>query len=114
MVREPEFKSEDLGFEPLPGQGEGQFFLPVRVNSSCADLIVPDPPSRARHAPKFVRTLKIPYPSLVTVSALGLTAGIYQMTVRVVRSPVKWTPVSKVHAGSFHVSVIHRTLTWTT
>ena len=25
-----------------------------------------------------------------------------------------YPPVSKVHAGSFHVSVIHRTLTWTT
>ena len=41
-----EFKSEDLGFDPLAGNGKGQdvFFLALRVNF-CADLFVSDPPS---------------------------------------------------------------------
>ena len=43
MVREWEFKSKDLGFDPLVGQGEKQFFCPSE-SKSCADLFVPDPP----------------------------------------------------------------------
>ena len=43
VVRESDFKPEDLGFDPLAGQGENQFFSSLRVNS-CADLFVPDPP----------------------------------------------------------------------
>ena len=72
-------KSEDPGFDPLAWQGERQFFfLSFRVNS-CADLFMPTPypqpppppqphlinPSCVRYAPTFVRTLKIPYPSVV-------------------------------------------------
>ena len=64
VVRESEFKSEDPGFNPLAGQGEGQVFLSLRVDS-CADLFVPDLPSCVWHAPKFMRTLKILYPSVV-------------------------------------------------
>ena len=40
MVFSVEFKCEDLGFDPVVGQGEGHFFLTLRVNS-CADLFVP-------------------------------------------------------------------------
>ena len=54
-----EFKSEDPGFDPLAGQGERQFFYPSESN------LVPDPPSCARYTVKFVRTLKIPYPSVI-------------------------------------------------
>ena len=64
VVSEPEFKSEDPGFDPLVGQRKGQFLLPLRVNS-CADLFVSDLPSCVRHALKLLRTLKIPYPSVV-------------------------------------------------
>ena len=63
MVRTLEFKSEDPEFDPVAGQGVGQF-LSLQVNS-CADFFVPDPPSCLWHAPTFVRTLKIPYPSVV-------------------------------------------------
>ena len=28
VIRASEFKSKDLGFDPLTGQGEGQFFCP--------------------------------------------------------------------------------------
>ena len=45
VFRESEFISEDPGFDPLAGQGEGHFFfLSLRVNS-CADFFMPDPPS---------------------------------------------------------------------
>ena len=37
-------------FDPLAGQGEGQFFLSLRVNS-CADSFVSDPPSCQCTAP---------------------------------------------------------------
>ena len=57
-------KPEDLGFEPLVGQGEGQFFLSPRVKT-LADLFVSDLLSYVRHAPNLVRMLKIPYPSVV-------------------------------------------------
>ena len=55
---------EDPGFDPLAGQGDGQFFLSFRVNP-CADVFVPELPSCVRHEPKFVRMLQIPYPSVV-------------------------------------------------
>ena len=68
-----DFMSEDPGFDPLAGQGEEQFFYPSESSLvlslsviSCADLFVPDPPSCVRHGHKFVRMLKIPYPSVVT------------------------------------------------
>ena len=64
VVRASEFKPEDPRFDPLAGQGEGQFFCPPRDNS-CVDLFVPDPHFCVRHAPKFVCTLKIPYLSVV-------------------------------------------------
>ena len=38
MVRSSELKSEDLGFDPLAGQGEGQFFY------LSESPLVPDPP----------------------------------------------------------------------
>ena len=63
VVRTLEFKSEDPEFDPVAGQGVGQF-LSLQVNS-CADFFVSDPPSCLWHAPKFVCTLKIPYPSVV-------------------------------------------------
>ena len=63
MVSESEFNSEDPpGFDPLAGQGE-RVFLSLRVNSH-ADFCVP-PPSCVQHATKFVRSLKISYPSVV-------------------------------------------------
>ena len=46
---------------------QGFFLLSCRVNS-CADLFVPESPSCVRHAPKVMRTLKIPYPSVVKES----------------------------------------------
>ena len=52
MVRASDLQSEDPGFYPLAGQGEGQFFLSLRVNSH-AELFVPDPPLCVQHAPKF-------------------------------------------------------------
>ena len=58
-----EFKSEDPGFDPLAGHGE-EVFLCLSVNS-CANLFVPDPPSCVQHALKFVRKLKISYPSVI-------------------------------------------------
>ena len=62
--RESEFKSKDLGFDPLAGQGEEQvFFCPSE--STCADVFVPDPASCVQHAPKFVCPLKILYSSVV-------------------------------------------------
>ena len=63
VVRASKFKPEDPGFRV-----RGTFsFLFHRVNS-CADPPPPPPtlPSCVRHAPNFVRTLKIPYPSVVT------------------------------------------------
>ena len=47
-------------------------FLPLRVNS-CADLFAPDPPSCIRHAPKCVRTLKIPHSSVAKEKCLSVT-----------------------------------------
>ena len=49
---------------PLAEQGKGTVFLPLRVDSRT-DLFVLAPPSCVRHAAKFVRTLKIPCPSVV-------------------------------------------------
>ena len=68
VVTALEFKAEDPGFDPQAGQCGTTVFLSLRVNS-CADLFVPDPPPFFKicvwHTPKFVRTLKIPYPSVV-------------------------------------------------
>ena len=63
--RESEFKSEDSGFDPLAGQGEGESLIIVQT---CLCLNPPPPPlphACVRHAPEFVRTLKIPYQSVV-------------------------------------------------
>ena len=70
VVRESEFKSEYPGFDPLVKQGEVQvFFYPSEsiLVQTCLCLT----PIRvyARHAPKCVRTLNIPYPSVVTQQA---------------------------------------------
>ena len=73
VVRESEFKSEDPGFNPLVGQGEVQFFWPCESTVVQISLCLHDPPSCVRHAPKFVRTLKIPYPPVV--KNVGLTTG---------------------------------------
>ena len=62
MVSESEFKSEDPGFGPLVGQGEKGVFFNYS-ESTLVHLFVPDHPTCVRHAPKFVRTLKIPNPS---------------------------------------------------
>ena len=51
-VRASEFYSEDIGFDPLAGQGES-FSAPLQDNS-CADLFVPDPPLCVRHWDKQV------------------------------------------------------------
>ena len=60
-------KSDDSGFDPLAGQGEGQcvWCVPPSQVFLTQTLFVPETPSRVGHAPKFVRTLKIPYPSIV-------------------------------------------------
>ena len=42
VISASELKSEDPGFDPLVGQGEGAVYLSLRVNS-WADLFVPDP-----------------------------------------------------------------------
>ena len=58
-----EFKSEDLGFDPLVGQGEEQLFCPSE--STLAHTCLCLTPLRVYGtALKFVRTLKIPYPSV--------------------------------------------------
>ena len=81
MVRESEFKSEDPGFDPLAGLGNKQVcFLSLRVKLSCADLFVSHPPSCVRHAPKFVRTLKILYPSVVKEQASQSVACQHEHT----------------------------------
>ena len=63
VVSASEFNSEDPGFDPLVGQGEGQFFYPSEsiVVQTCLC-----PPLRVQYGthPKFVRMLKIPYPSV--------------------------------------------------
>ena len=42
VVREPEFRSEDPGFSPMVGQGQGPTkCVSARVNS-CANMFVPD------------------------------------------------------------------------
>ena len=64
VVRTSEYESEDPGFHPVAGRRVKAIVMSFRVNS-CADLFVTDLPSCVRHAPKFVRTLKIPYPSVV-------------------------------------------------
>ena len=57
VVRESEFKSGDRGrVRPV--------FLSLRVNS-CGDFFVSGAPSCVRHAPKIVRTVKIPHRSVV-------------------------------------------------
>ena len=63
VVSESGFYSEDPGFDPLTGQGEGQSFCPSESTfvQTCLCLT---PPSSVRHALKYVRTLKIPYPSV--------------------------------------------------
>ena len=58
-----DFWPKDPGFGLLAGRGAGHFFC--LFGSTCEDLFVPDPLSCARHAPRFVCTLKIPYPSVV-------------------------------------------------
>ena len=64
MVCESEFKSDDPGFDPLVGQGEGQFFYPSESTLVQACLCL-TPPSCGQPAPTFMRTLKILYPSVV-------------------------------------------------
>ena len=54
------FKSEDPGFDPLAEQGERQFFCPSE-STLVQTCFAPDPPFCVRHAPKYVRMLKISY-----------------------------------------------------
>ena len=63
VIRESELKSEDRGFDPLADQDEKHFLCPSESTlvHTCLDLT----PLRVRHSPKFVRTLKIPYPYVV-------------------------------------------------
>ena len=71
--RASEFKSEDLGFDPLAGQGGTVSFsvLPSQLLCRLVCVCFPPPPpppsspSCVRPAPKFVRTLKIQYSSVV-------------------------------------------------
>ena len=62
-----EFKSKDTGFDPLVWQDEGQFFCPSESTlvQTCLCLTPLPLSSCVRHAPKTVRMLKIPYPSVV-------------------------------------------------
>ena len=64
VVTASEFKSEDPGFDPVGGDS---FSIPPSQLLCRFDY--PDPPWCVRHAPTFVRTLKIPYPSVVTEQA---------------------------------------------
>ena len=69
VVRASEFKSEDPGFDTLPGQSEGQFFCPSEStlvqNCVCLTPTHPSPPPRVYGTHPISRTLKIPYPSVV-------------------------------------------------
>ena len=61
VVRASAFKSHDPGCHPLSGAGRGTVFvLSLIVNSLCTLVY-----ACVRNAPKFVRTLTIPYPSVV-------------------------------------------------
>ena len=64
MVKASEFIFEDPGIDPMADQGEAQFFCPSESTLVQIGLRL-TPPSSIRHALKFVRTLKIPYPSVV-------------------------------------------------
>ena len=44
MVRESEFKSEDPGFEPLAGQGEGQFIFCLSESTLVQTCLCLTPP----------------------------------------------------------------------
>ena len=63
MVRESEFKSEDPGFDPLAEQGERHVFCPSE--STLVQTCYQTPIPFVCMAPKFVRTLKIQYPSVI-------------------------------------------------
>ena len=62
-------ESRNSNLQTLAGQGQGQVlcFSESTLVQSC--LCLTRPPSCARHEPKFVRTLKIPYPSVVKESS---------------------------------------------
>ena len=51
-ARASNFKPDAPGFHPLAGQGEGHFFLSLRVNF-CADLFVSDPPPPSPPSPSL-------------------------------------------------------------
>ena len=53
-----------LGSIPWRSKVRGTFSIPPS-QLLCADFFVSDLPSCAWHAPTFIRTLKIPYPSVV-------------------------------------------------
>ena len=74
MVNASECTSEDPGFDPLPGQGEGQFFvlLSFRV-ISCADFFVPEPPFVCTACTQ-IRAHVID-PISICPKRVGLTAG---------------------------------------
>ena len=82
VVSASEYKSEDPGFDPLAERGEGPFFLSFRINS-CADWFAPEPSSSSRvlHAPKFVRVLKIPYPTVVKEYASQPAGGMVRQKI---------------------------------
>ena len=73
MVRESEFKSEDPGFDPLAGQGEGQVLFAPPSQLLCRLVFVPDPPSSVRHAPKMCVHVKDPIS--ICRKTVSLTAG---------------------------------------
>ena len=77
VINASEFQPEVPGFDYLAGQSEN-FFMSLRINS-CADLFVPNALSCVQHAPKFVRTLKIPYSSVVEM--LASAGGINTKTL---------------------------------
>ena len=54
------FKSEDPGFDPQVGQGEGQFLYSSESTLVQTCSVVPEPPSCVRHAHTLLRMLKIP------------------------------------------------------
>ena len=74
MVREPEFKFEEPGFEPLLEQGEGQVFCPAE--STLVQTRLCRTPVCVYGTSKFVRTLlKVKAPISICHQRVGNTAS---------------------------------------
>ena len=80
------------------GAGWEAALLSLRINS-CGDLFVPDtppptPPACVRHAPIFVHTLKIPYPSVVKKYASQPVVWVTHTHIAYARLVINWTAYS--------------------